>query len=58
MDGDQLVDIYWNDPMMAAEHIAGKLKYAGNLYLQFEALSEKSSEQGLVYTCLVVSMGD
>ncbi len=36
MDGDQLVDFYWVDPMMAAERIAGKLKYAGNLYLPFE----------------------
>ncbi len=26
MDGDQLVDFYWIDPMMAAERIAGKSK--------------------------------
>ena len=36
MDGDQLVEFYWIDPMMAAEHVAWKSKYAGNLYLQFE----------------------
>jgi hypothetical protein len=36
MNGDQLVDLYWIDPMMAAERITGKSKYAGNLYLQFE----------------------
>ena len=36
MDGDQLVDFYWIDPMLTAELIAGKTKYAGNLYLQFE----------------------
>jgi hypothetical protein len=36
MDGDQLVDFYWIDPMLTAELIAGKNKYAGNLYLQFE----------------------
>jgi hypothetical protein len=36
MDGDKQVDSYWIDPMMAAERIAGKSKYAGNPYLQFE----------------------
>ena len=35
-DGDQLVDFYWIDPMLVAERIAAKAKYAGNLYLQFE----------------------
>ena len=35
-DGDQLVDFYWIDPMLFAEHISAKSKYAGNLYLQFE----------------------
>ena len=35
-DGDQLVDFYWIDPMLVAERIAAKSKYAGNLYLQFE----------------------
>jgi hypothetical protein len=37
MDGDQLVDFYWIDPMVTAERIAAKSKYAGNLYLQFES---------------------
>ncbi len=36
LDGDQLVDFYWIDPLFAAERIAAKSKYAGNLYLQFE----------------------
>ncbi len=36
MDGDQLVDFYWIDPMVTAERITAKSKYAGNLYLQFE----------------------
>ena len=36
MDGDQLVDFYWIDPMLTAERIAAKTKYAGHLYLQFE----------------------
>ncbi len=38
MDGDQLVDFYWTNPVMAAECIAGKSEFAasGNLYLQFE----------------------
>ena len=36
MDGDQLVDFYWINPMLTAERIAAKTKYAGNLYLQFE----------------------
>ena len=35
-DGDQLVDFYWIDPMLSAERIAAKSKFAGNLYLQFE----------------------
>ncbi len=35
-DGDQLVDFYWIDPMLVAESIAAKSKYAGNHYLQFE----------------------
>ena len=36
MGGDQLVDFYWIDPMVTAERIAAKSKYAGNLYIQFE----------------------
>jgi hypothetical protein len=36
MDGYQLVDFYWIDPMVTAERIAAKSKYAGNMYLQFE----------------------
>ena len=36
MDGYQLVDFYCIDPMLTAERIAAKYKYAGNLYLQFE----------------------
>ena len=36
MDGEELVDFYWIDPMPTAERIAAKTKYAGNLYLQFE----------------------
>ena len=36
MDGDQLVDFYWIDPMLTAERIAAKTKYAGHQYLQFE----------------------
>ena len=31
LDGDQLVDFYWIDPLFAAERIAAKSKYAGNL---------------------------
>jgi hypothetical protein len=36
MDGDQLVDFYWIDPMLTAEHIAAKSQYAGHMYYQFE----------------------
>jgi hypothetical protein len=36
MDGDQLVDFYWIDPMVTVERIAAKSQYAGHLYLQFE----------------------
>ena len=36
MDGDQLVDFYWIDPVMVAERLAGKSKFAGKLFLQFE----------------------
>ena len=36
LDGDQLVDFYWIDPLMNAERIVAKSKYAGKLYLQFE----------------------
>jgi len=36
LDGDQLVDFYWIDPVMVAERLAGKLKYAGKLYFKFE----------------------
>ena len=28
MDGDQLVDVYWIDPMATAERIAAKSQYA------------------------------
>ncbi len=36
MDGDQLVDFYWIDPMVTAERIAAKSQYAGHQYLQIE----------------------
>ena len=36
LDGDQLVDFYWVDPLLSAERIVAKSKYAGKLYLQFE----------------------
>ena len=36
MDGDQPVDFYWIDPLLSAERIAGRTKYAKKLYLQFE----------------------
>ena len=36
LDGDQLVDFYWIDPLMNAERIVAKSKYAGKLYLQFQ----------------------
>ena len=36
MDGEEMEDFYWIDPMPTAECIAAKTKYAGNLYLQFE----------------------
>ena len=36
MDGDQLVDFYWIDPMLTAERIAAKTQYAGHMYYQFE----------------------
>ena len=36
MDGDQLVDFYWIDPMLTAECIAAKSQYAGHMYNQFE----------------------
>ena len=53
MDGDQLVDFYWIDPVMVAERLAGKSKYAGKLYLKFE---KEDSWIGLVSARLVVSM--
>jgi hypothetical protein len=36
LDGDQLVDFYWIDPMLAVERIAAKSEYAGKMHLQFE----------------------
>ena len=42
MDGDQLVDFYWIDPMLTAERIAAKSQYAGHMYYQFE-LEESSA---------------
>ena len=36
LDGDQLVDFYWTDPLLSAERMAGKSKYAKKLYLRFE----------------------
>ena len=36
MDGDQLVDFYWIDPMLTAERIAAKSQYAGHMYYQFD----------------------
>jgi hypothetical protein len=53
MDGDQLVDFYWIDPMVTAERIAAKSHYAGHLYLQFELENHGS---GLVSAVSVVSM--
>ena len=35
-DGDQLVDFYWIDPMLVAECLAAKSKYAGNLKFELE----------------------
>ena len=32
MDGDQLVDFYLIDPMMAVERIAAEFNYAGNIH--------------------------
>ncbi len=52
MDGDQLVDFYWIDPMSTAERIAGKTKYAGNLYLQFE-IEESWERPGVRAFCRV-----
>ena len=46
MDGDQLVDFYWIDPMVTAERIAAKSQYAGHLYLQFE-LEESWDKPGV-----------
>ncbi len=51
MDGDQLVDFYWIDPMLTAERIAAKSKYAGKLHLQFEI---KTHGKGLVPALSVV----
>ena len=31
MDGDQLVELHLIDPMMPAERMAAKFKYAGNI---------------------------
>jgi len=50
MDGDQLVDFYWIDPMLTAEHIAAKSQYAGHMYYQFD------HGTGLVSALLVESM--
>jgi hypothetical protein len=36
MDGDQLVDFYWIDPMVTVDRIAAKFQYDGHLHLQFE----------------------
>ncbi len=52
MDGDRLVDFYWIDPMLTAERIAGKTKYAGNLYLQFE-FEESWERPGVRAVCHV-----
>jgi hypothetical protein len=35
-DCDQLVDFYWIYPLLSAERIVGRTKYAKKLYLQFE----------------------
>ena len=36
MDGDQLVDFYWIDPIVTAERLAAKSQYAGHIYLKFD----------------------
>ena len=46
LDGDQLVDFYWIDPLLNAERIVAKSKYAGKLNLQFE-LEESWTRPGV-----------
>ena len=36
------MDFYWIDPVMVAECLAGKSKYAGKLYIQFETEDSKT----------------
>ena len=57
MDGDQLVDFYWIDPMLTAERIAAKSKYAGHMHYQFE-LEESWDRPGVraftpLWACLL-----
>ena len=54
LDGDQLVDFYWVDPLLSAERIVAKSKYAGKLSFN---LSQRSHGTGLEFEHLVVSMG-
>ncbi len=46
LDGDQHVNFYWIDPLLNAEKIVAKSKYAGKLYLQFE-LEESWTRPGV-----------
>jgi hypothetical protein len=36
MDGDQVLDFYWIDPIDAAKRFISKPKFAGKLYTKFE----------------------
>ncbi len=36
MDGDQVLDFYWIDPIDAAKRFISKRKFAGKLYTQFK----------------------
>ncbi len=36
LDGDQLMNLYWIDPMLTDEQMAANSKYTRKMYLQFE----------------------
>ena len=36
MDGDQVLDFYWIDPIAAAKRFISKPKFAGKLYTKYE----------------------
>ena len=36
MDGDQVLDFYWIDPIEAAKRFISKPKFAGKLYTKYE----------------------